>query len=174
MSLPRARRVSSRIDRIVLVYTVLFLCAKKRPFLKAPPLLLPQQGRRGTENAFPRHVASRNRARDAAPRLPVRGILPSLPFTTRHVFFVLRRRRREENCFVESVLKARVKPGGGKTPPRLAVKERGKGTGKNACAFRKSKKRTSSLSGCPYLPFDEARRSFRGARRGRRGPFSVL
>ena len=87
---------------------------KKRPFFKAPPLVLPEQGRRGTENAFPRHVPSRKRARDAAPRLPVRGILPSIPFTTRHVFF-LRRRRREENCFVESVLKARVKPGGGKT-----------------------------------------------------------
>ena len=91
---------------------------KKGPFFKSPPLVLPQQGRRGTENAFLRHVASRKRARDAAPRLPVCLILPSIPFYDAPRFFI-RRRRREENCFVESVLKAREKRGGGKnTAPR--------------------------------------------------------
>ena len=60
---------------------------RKGPFFWAPPLVLTEQGRRGTENAFPPHVASRKRARDAAPRLPGRGSLPSIAVSTRHGFF---------------------------------------------------------------------------------------
>ena len=79
---------------------------RKTAFSKAPPLDLTEQGRCGTENAFPPLVASRKRARDAAPRLPGRGSLPSIAVSTRHVFFP-RRRRREEPDFVESVLSRR-------------------------------------------------------------------
>ena len=53
---------------------------------------------------------------------------------------------------------------GKKNTPRAALKETGKGTGKNARAFRTTRKHNSSFSGCLYLPFDEARPSFRGER----------
>ena len=71
------------------IFSVFSHLARRREtaFSKAPPLVLPEQGRRGTENAVFRHVASRKRARDAAPRPPVRGILLALAFTTRHAFF---------------------------------------------------------------------------------------
>ena len=90
------------------IFSVFFHRARRRKtaFSKAPPLLLTEQGRCDTENAFPPLVASRKRARDAAPRLPGRGSLPSIAVSTRDVFFP-RRRRREEPDFVDSVLSRR-------------------------------------------------------------------